>query len=282
MAEFRKNHPVAYAVIAVAVGMVAALLVNWLTDMACAAGLPDALAAASAILVKLVPIIIAVAFLTATGRIGLIRPRSAGFGRGLACGAVLLAFFGVMGLYAVANVATGEAKINLPIIAKALFYFLLVGIGEEFLARAVAGETLLEHFGLTHDGIVKACVVSGIIFGAMHVVNIFTGADVPSVALQMLTTAGAGMLFGAIYFRSSNLWACVLLHMLWDSALFAATTSASFAKAASTSVGGGNPVGGVIFAAFLVGISLFLLRKGRTEQVQEAWSGTIETSAGKE
>ena len=282
MAEFRKNRPLAYAALAVALGMAVALLVSYLAELGIDAGFPTAFGVVSAIVVKIVPIVVALAFLAATGKTGLVRPRTAGLGRGIACGALLIVMFCVMGIYAIANVAAGEAEVNVSIIVRALVYFLLVGIGEEFLARAVSAETLLEHYGLTQRGIVKACVVSGVIFGAMHIVNIFD-ADAASVAMQIVTTTGAGMVFGAIYFRCGNIWAGVVLHALWDASLLAATTSASFQKAAAdtsaSSVGGGNPVGGVIFFVFLVGLSLFLLRKSKTKQVQEAWAGTIEAPA---
>lgn len=274
--------PHAYAAVAVALGMAVALLVSYLAELGIDAGFPTAFGVASAIVVKIVPIVVALAFLAATGKTGLVRPRTAGLGRGIACGALLIVMFCVMGIYAIANVAAGEAEVNVSIIVRALIYFLLVGIGEEFLARAVSAETLLEHYGLTHRGIVKACVVSGVIFGVMHIVNIFD-ADAASVAMQIVTTTGAGMVFGAIYFRCGNIWAAVVLHALWNASLLAATTSASFQKAAadasSSSVGGGNPVGGVIFFVFLVGLSLFLLRKSKTKQVQEAWAGTIEAPA---
>ncbi len=278
MNELRKSHPVAYAVLAVALGMVLMLLLSWLSDLAEAAGLPAPLVVLSAIVVKLVPVIVAVVLLAGTGKVELIRLRLDGFGRGLACGAVLLALFCVMGFYAVANVVMGEAQVNVPIIIKALIYFLIVGVGEEFLARAVAGETLLEHFGLTHGGVIKACAASGVIFGVMHIVNVFSGVGIQDVAMQIVSTTGLGMLFGAIYFRCGNIWAPVVLHMLWDASLFAATTSADFAEkaAASSSVGGGNPVGGIIFFAFVMGLSFFLLRKGKAAQVQEAWAGLIE------
>lgn len=280
MTAFRKNHPIAYAAAAVALGMVATLLVNTLTEIAIDDSTPSTLGMASALLVKVTPAIVAVIFLLATGKTALIRPRATGFGRGFACGAALIALFCVMGLYAIANVAVGEAEVNIPIILKALIYFLLVGIGEEFLARAVSAESLLEHFGLTHGGILKACIVSGTIFGAMHVVNFLFDADASSVIMQVFSTAGMGMLFAAIYFRSGNLWSCVVLHMLWDAALFAATTSASFAKAAnsSASASDGNPIGSILFLAVYVALSLFLLRKSKTAQVQETWSNTIEGS----
>lgn len=281
MITFRKNHPIAYAAVAVALGMVATLLVSWLTELAVDTGMPSALGMASALLVKATPAVVAIIFLAATGKIALIHPRAAGFGRGLVCGAALIALFCIMGLYAIANVAVGEAEVNIPIILKALIYFLLVGVGEELLARAVSAESLLEHFGLTHAGALKACIVSGVIFGAMHVINLLFDMDTSSVIMQMLSTAGMGMLFAAIYFRSGNLWACVVLHMLWDAALFAATTSASFAKAASSSAStsSGNPIGSILFLAVYVVLSLFLLRKSKTTQVQEAWSGVIDGPA---
>lgn len=278
MNELRKNHAIAYSALAVAAGMIIALLVDVLTEAAIAAGAPGAFSAASAILVKITPIIVAVVFLALTGKLGLIRPRAAGFGRGLACGAPLLALFCLMGLYALANVVEGDVQFDGGIVAKALFYFLLVGIGEEFLARAVAAETLLEHFGTTHAGIVKACVVSGVIFGAMHVVNLFGGMDPAGVVVQMLSTAGAGMVFAAIYFRCGNLWATVVLHALWDASLLAATVSSKGVDAVS-SAGGGNPAGSIVFLVVLVLIALFLLRKKKTAQVQQAWADAIEPPA---
>ncbi len=284
MKEFRKTHPIAYSVIAVALGMVIMLVLSWASDMAEAAELPLALVMASALVVKLVPVIVAVALLAATGKLSLVRFRAVGFGRGLACGAAVIVLFCIMGLYALANVALGEAQVDVPIIVKVLIYFFIVGVGEEFLARAVAGETLLEHFGLTHSGIVKACVLSGVIFGVMHIVNVFSGVGAQELVMQILLTTGVGMFLGAVYFRCGNIWAPVALHMLWDASLYAATTSASVSQAASSSasVGGGNPVGGIVFCAFLIGLSLFLVRKGRTPQVQQAWAGTIDAPAASE
>ncbi len=279
MKEFRQTHPIIYSVVAVALGMALQLLMSWLSDLSEAAGLPDLLVVASAMVVKLMPVVVALALLGATGKMDLIRHRSKGFGRGMACGAVLIGLFGVMGLYAIGNVILGEAQVDVPIIIKVLIYFFVVGIGEEFLVRAVAGETLLEHFGLTCAGVVKACVVSGVIFGLMHAVNLFQGVGVQDVAMQVMTTTGVGMLFAAVYFRCGNIWAPVVLHMLWDASLFAATTSASFGQMASSasSVGGGNPIGGAIFFAFFIGLALFLLRKSKIPQVKETWSDTIES-----
>ncbi len=62
MTEFRKNHPIVYGAVAVALGMAVTLLVNWLFDLWVDDGQASAIGMASALVVKLVPAIVAVAF----------------------------------------------------------------------------------------------------------------------------------------------------------------------------------------------------------------------------
>ena len=62
------------------------------------------------------------------------------------------------------------------------------------MARAISAQTLLEHFGFSKNGVIKACILSGVIFGAMHFVNLFQ-SDVLSVLAQVLTTSGVGIIF---------------------------------------------------------------------------------------
>ncbi len=276
MNDFRKKHAIAYSAIAVALGIGLALLVNLLLEAALAAHVPGVTGPVLAITVELVPIAVSIAFLAATGKTSLLRPRAAGFGRGLACGAAFIVLSLALGLVALNYAIDGGVQVAPDVVLKTLVYFALTGVSEEFLARAVSGETLLEHFGLTHGGIVKACVVSGFIFGAMHAANLAIGIDAPSVLVQMVSAAGMGMVFGAIYFRCGNIWPCVLVHALWDLALQAATSARDYGAASAASpVGGGNLVGGALFFAFFVLLALFLLRKGKISQVQQAWADAV-------
>ncbi len=282
MNTFRTKYPILYSIAAVAAGIAGMLLVNWLWETGVAAGpltgIDSACTWLGPLLCKITPIILSTALLASTGSLGLLSRRGIGFARGLVCGVALLALFVLFGLYGIAQlVVSGSAAPSATIIIKTAVYFLLVGIGEEFLARAVSAQTLLAHFGLTHAGVMKACALSGVIFGAMHFVNLLQ-LDVGSVLAQVAVTTGAGILFSAIYFRCGNIWACVILHMLWDATLFAAISGSQITDGSSTA-GSGN-LGSLGFCAVLVAISVFILRKKKIAQVRKAWGDLIELKSG--
>lgn len=97
---------------------------------------------------------------------------------------------------------------------------LLVGICEEFLCRGWLLNEFLERYGNTKKGIWYSIIISGVIFGLMHVGNIFGGQSVPITVIQMISAAGTGILFGLIYYKTKNIWSVIFLHGLWDFSLF--------------------------------------------------------------
>ena len=90
-----------------------------------------------------------------------------------------------------------------------------VGVAEEFLFRGVIAQTLLEHFGTSRAGVWKACLLSGLLFGAAHLTNLLSSAPF-GVLMQCVFAASLGTLFAAIYFRTGNLWVTVFLHGAMD------------------------------------------------------------------
>lgn len=94
---------------------------------------------------------------------------------------------------------------------------LLIGLVEELIFRGVIAETLLNHYATSRQGIWKAVVISGFIFGIAHVGNVLD-AELLGVFVQMAVASVMGMLFTAIYFRSQNLLICILIHAGLDAA----------------------------------------------------------------
>ena len=80
--------------------------------------------------------------------------------------------------------------------------------GEELLFRGVIFALLLSL------PVWRAIVLNGLLFGAMHLIHGFMGADWRTAAGQMLVTSVCGMMFTAVRYRSGSLWLCVLLHMV--------------------------------------------------------------------
>ena len=91
----------------------------------------------------------------------------------------------------------------------------LVGVAEEFIFRGVIAQTLLERFGTGRAGVWKACLLSGLLFGAAHLTNLLSSAPF-GVLMQCVFAASLGTLFAAIYFRTGNLWVTVFLHGAMD------------------------------------------------------------------
>lgn len=98
---------------------------------------------------------------------------------------------------------------------------LLVGVCEEFLCRGWLLNEFLERFGDSKKGIWYSIIISGVIFGLMHIGNMFTqGQDIITTISQVLNAAAIGIIFGLIYYKTKNIWSVIILHGLWDFSIF--------------------------------------------------------------
>ena len=153
--------------------------------------------------------------LARTGKIGLLRRRGSGFFNGL-----------LVGLYPIALISYNAYNTLLfgrpegdMLPTWRIVWFLLgmtsVGVAEEFLFRGVIAQTLLEHFGTRRGGVWKACLLSGLYFGAAHLTNL-TGSAPLGVLMQCVFAASLGTLLAAVYFRTGNIWVTVFIHAAMD------------------------------------------------------------------
>ena len=58
--------------------------------------------------------------------------------------------------------------------------------------------------------------LSSIVFGLIHLGNFLSGADLMASIVQAIYATGVGMLFGAVYLRTGNLWPTILGHWSVD------------------------------------------------------------------
>ena len=97
----------------------------------------------------------------------------------------------------------------------------LVGVAEEFLCRGWLLNEFLERYGDTKKGVWYSIVISGVIFGLMHLGNIYAmGQSFAMTIIQVMSAAASGILFGLIYYKTKNIWTVITLHGLWDFSLF--------------------------------------------------------------
>lgn len=217
------------------------------------------------IIIELIGAAVPVALLWRTGEAKLMRRRGSGFFNGMLVGMwpfVLIAYnMMVQIIY-----SPSDVQPNPPLqIVFYIVYMFAVGMAEEFLGRGVIAETLLEHFGTTRAGVWKACLVSGLIFGAGHLVNMLSSAPF-GVLMQCVFAATLGVIFAAIYFRTGNLWVTVFLHMfmdisaLWYDGVYSIQSAADTVSSYDLSM---------LYSLLIYGIpTIILLRKSKIGEVE--------------
>ena len=89
------------------------------------------------------------------------------------------------------------------------------GFGEEIMFRGLGIANYMRK--IETEGQIKVIFwISSITFGLIHLTNLFAGGDLMSVLLQAPYAIGVGMLFGAVYLRTGNLWPTILGHWSVD------------------------------------------------------------------
>ena len=112
----------------------------------------------------------------------------------------------------------GPALDKPSIIIYAVALFLGAGICEEFMTRAITMNFLRSAMGNTKKGTILAIIISSVAFGLLHLINLSAG-DVIGTMGQVLYAIGFGIILGAVYVRSNNIWANAVLHFLIDISL---------------------------------------------------------------
>lgn len=161
-----------------------------------------------------------------------------------------------------------------------------VGIYEETLFRGLLQNGFHEFFGEDTVGhVLLAVVCAGACFGAIHLSNALRpGVDFRSAVIQAFVAVGAGMFFGAIYFRTGrNLWYNILLHALHDSISFIGSGGLSGANSDAVISGAvQNGSSELLFAGqfvFYIVMTLLVLRKKKVEPLLKKTETETEEEA---
>ncbi len=93
------------------------------------------------------------------------------------------------------------------------------GVTEEIAFRGLATTTLLRKYR-SEKIVWLPGVLVGVLFGAVHFLNITAGEDPIIVLLTVIFAIGGGLVFGAIYTMCGNLWPVIFAHGLYDSVSF--------------------------------------------------------------
>ena len=201
------------------------------------------------------------------------------FGRGLVCALPYIIWQMILlALVLPKHLGNPEASLQ-PwyLIVYGLFTVLCVGIREECIYRGIIQNIVAKKYANSVKGIWITAIVGAVIFGLMHLGNLFVGVEPAAVFAQVPSAAVTGLVFSAIYLRSGNLWAVILLHTLIDTVGLLPSTFLG-----STLTDDLNQMSWswitVIFWVAYVGYAAFLLRPSKCKQICESLCFACEKS----
>ena len=162
-------------------------------------------------------------------------------------------------------------------------YFILVGITEELVYRGVAADILLKTslFRANPSGegtcdrtgrkaIWMAVVCSGLIFGLIHISNL-SRAGLSGVLVQMLGAFLMGMVLVAVYYRTANIYAVIILHAINDIAAAMPVTILRSDQTISDVISGYG-MKDVLLLIPYIAVLLVILRPSKMESIWKLWT----------
>lgn len=142
------------------------------------------------------------------------------------------------------------------------------GLGEEAVFRGLGVANYMRR-NPTEKGVIRILWLSSVIFGLVHVTNAIAGAPLSLSIGQAAYAVGVGMVLGAVYLRTGNLWPSILGHMSLD-----------FLELIRSDIGGaGGVISGmevgdwITIIAGAAGIfwGLYLVRPAKRPEIVELW-----------
>ena len=111
----------------------------------------------------------------------------------------------------------GKAYISSGLTEIALYAVLCLGVGffEEMAFRGCIFTMLLQRRGKRQIDVFISIVLSSVIFGLVHLVNLFSG-NVGAVILQVGYSFLIGGMCSVILVKTKNIWYCVILHAVYN------------------------------------------------------------------
>ncbi len=107
-------------------------------------------------------------------------------------------------------------KINTSNLVSLIVYVILIGLFEEIFFRGIIENELLEKYSSNKKEVIVSIIISGVIFGTVHLTNLLAGQDLLTTMMQFVQTMAIGILFGTVYYKTRNIWAMIFIHSFYD------------------------------------------------------------------
>ena len=113
--------------------------------------------------------------------------------------------------------------------------------------------------------------ITALIFGILHIGNIFQGASPAMAVIQGISTIFGGFLYAAVYLRSGSILVPIFAHALYDYMCFVTDPTLDNGIMTSETVTTGIILTVVVF--IIAGIwSLYLIRPAMRDKIQTLWN----------
>ncbi len=113
--------------------------------------------------------------------------------------------------------------------------------------------------------------ITALIFGILHIGNIFQGANPTMAVIQGISTIFGGFLYAAVYLRSGSILVPIVMHALYDYMCFVIDPTLDNGIMTSETVTIGIILTVVVF--IIAGIwSLYLIRPAMRDKIQTLWN----------
>ena len=116
---------------------------------------------------------------------------------------------------------TRSLTIDLSNPAKVVATFLhaqTIGLVEETIFRGVIMYAFLRLWGDSQRGLARSILISSLLFGSLHLINLLTGAPFADVLTQTIFSIILGFFLAAVVLYAKSIWPAVVVHGLIDAA----------------------------------------------------------------
>ena len=97
-----------------------------------------------------------------------------------------------------------------------ILYVIAIALIEEFVFRGVLLFFLLDIFRNKRLKYFLSALISSLIFALFHITNLFTGASLWGVLLQVVYTFLIGGMLSVTALKTKSVWPCVIIHAVFD------------------------------------------------------------------
>ena len=166
---------------------------------------------------EIVLLLFALLMLAIRKRLGTLKYKGKSFSYGIKRG-IPIFVVSIISLLGSLTGIIGE-EINISNLISLILLAITIGMAEEFFFRGLIQDEIVDAYGKTRREVIKSIIISGGIFGLVHLSNALGGQDFITTTMQVLQASSLGILLGSIYYVTKNIWTVVFLHSFYDFAI---------------------------------------------------------------